>query len=146
MQLKRAVFFSFILLVFSMMTGCATNRETASITPGSNLQTMKNFYIVKHPNDTNDVASLIKGAMEKKGYTTTVGPEIPPPYPADGVITYIDKWQWDLSMYLLELTINVRQPNNFPIATGNSLHTSLTRLSPPNMVSEVLNNIYKETN
>jgi len=30
------------------------------------------------------------------------------------------------------------------VATGHSMHTSLTRLSPPAMVDEVLGNIIKE--
>ena len=61
-------------------------------------------------------------------------------------MTYVDKWMWDITMYLLELTVTIRDPqSDFPLATGNSLHTSLTRLSPPDMVKEVLDNIYKES-
>jgi hypothetical protein len=52
---------------------------------------------------------------------------------------------WDITMYMLELTIVIRNPqNNFPIATGNSYHTSLTRKSPSEMVDEVLGNIFSE--
>jgi hypothetical protein len=44
---------------------------------------------------------------------------------------------------MLELTVQFRNPsNNFPMATGNSFHTSLTRKSPPEMVDEVLTNIF----
>jgi hypothetical protein len=43
---------------------------------------------------------------------------------------------------MIELTVNFRDPKtNFPLATGNSLHTSLTRKSPDAMVEEVLANI-----
>jgi hypothetical protein len=53
---------------------------------------------------------------------------------------------WDITMYMLELTITIRDPKtDFPIATGNSFHTSLTRLSPKDMVNEVIENIYKGT-
>jgi hypothetical protein len=45
---------------------------------------------------------------------------------------------------LLELTIVFRDPaTGFPLTTGNSLHTSLTRRSQKEMVDEVLGNIYK---
>ena len=48
-------------------------------------------------------------------------------------------------MYLLELTVTIREPKtDFPMATGNSLHGSLTRLSPREMVEEVMGNIFKE--
>jgi hypothetical protein len=62
----------------------------------------------------------------------------------DAVVVYIDKWMWDLTMYMLELTVNINDPKTgAQLATGNSLHTSLTRKSPPEMVDEVIENIYK---
>jgi hypothetical protein len=62
----------------------------------------------------------------------------------DADITYLDKWMWDLTMYMIELTVVVRDPaTQFPMATGNSLHTSLTRKSPKEMVEEVTTNIFK---
>jgi hypothetical protein len=43
---------------------------------------------------------------------------------------------------MLELTITLRDPKtNFPMAVGNSFHTSLTRKSSEEMVDEVLSNI-----
>ena len=76
-----------------------------------------------------------------KSFPATTGPELKPPYPQDAVVTYIDKWMWDITMYMIELTVTVRDSKNFPMATGNSLHTSLTRNSPPEMVDEVVGNI-----
>ena len=38
--------------------------------------------------------------------------------------------------------VTVRSPaNDFPLATGNSMHTSLTRKSPEEMTDEVVSNI-----
>ena len=49
---------------------------------------------------------------------------------------------WDITLYLLELTVTLREPvHNQPLAVGNSYHTSLTRLSPQEMIEEVLSNI-----
>jgi hypothetical protein len=49
---------------------------------------------------------------------------------------------WDITIYLLELTVTFREPANLqPLAVGNSYHTSLTRKSPDEMVDEVLTNI-----
>ena len=46
---------------------------------------------------------------------------------------------------MLELTITLRDPETkFPMATGNSYHTSLTRLSPEEMVEEVLGSIFAQ--
>ena len=82
----------------------------------------------------------------KRGLTATDGPELQLPVKADAVVTYADKWMWDMTMYMLELTVTIRNPtNNFPLAVGNSFHTSLTRKSPEEMVDEVMTNIFKAT-
>jgi hypothetical protein len=47
-------------------------------------------------------------------------------------------------MYMMELTITLRDPKtDAQLATGNSMHGSLTRKSPKEMVDEVVDNIYK---
>jgi len=47
-------------------------------------------------------------------------------------------------MYPVELTLVIREPQSeYPIALGNSYHTSLTRLSAEAIVAEVIDNIYK---
>lgn len=140
--MKRLVPVLALMGVMSLMTGCAVNRTSASLSPGADLSTIKTAYVVKHANDKNNVNQIIKTKLESKGYVVTTGPELPVPYATDMSVTYIDKWMWDITMYMIELTINFRDPKtNFPIATGNSLHTSLTRKSPNEMVDEVLANI-----
>lgn len=134
-----------ILAVLWLASGCAVNRATASLTPGTDLSRVKQFYVVTVPADKNAVDKLIKNKLEKMGYTATVGPEKSPPYQADAVVTYQDKWMWDITMYMIELTITLRNPQtSFPMAVGNSFHTSLTRKSPEEMVEEVLTNIFKD--
>lgn len=133
-----------LLLVASLTitAGCA-NRATGSLTAGTDLSKIKSFYIVQAPQDNRNTYALIKTNLEKRGYATTTGPEQKPPFQSDAVVTYVDKWMWDITMYMLELTITFRNPNtDYPIATGNSLHASLTRKSPEEMVDEVLTNIF----
>ena len=125
-------------------SGCAVNRATAMVTPDADLSKVKTFYVVQLSSDTRGVEKLIRDNLIKRGFTATAGPELPQAsYQADAVVTYLDKWFWDITMYMLELTITIRNPaNNFPMATGNSFHTSLTRKSPEEMVDEVLTNIF----
>lgn len=132
-----------ILGALLLSSGCAINRATALQTPGTDMSKVKAFYVVKSPEDKREVDKLIKDQLVKMGFTATSGPEMPPPYKADAVVTYKDKWWWDITMFMLELTITLRNPtNNFPMAVGNSFHTSLTRKSPEEMVEEVLTNIF----
>jgi len=105
------------------------------------------FYVIQFPPDKRGIEKLIADNLVKRGFKATPGPELPQgSYRADAVVTYVDKWMWDITMYMLELTITIRNPaNDYPMATGNSYHTSLTRKSPEEMVDEVLSNIFKET-
>lgn len=132
------------LLLFCLLAltcGCA-NRASASLTPGADLSKIRSFYLIPGAEDKDNYL-LIKANLEKRGYAVTTGPEMLPPYKSDAVVTYVDKWMWDITMYMLELTITFREPlNNTPLAVGNSLHSSLTRKSPEEMVDEVLTNIF----
>ena len=129
-------------LVASLTTGCAVNRATGSVDPSANLSALKTIYVKKVADDDNTY-TLIADKLRSKGVTVTSGSEAAPGN-VDAVVTYIDKWMWDITMYMLELTITIRDPKtDFPLATGNSFHTSLTRLSPKEMVNEVVDNIYK---
>lgn len=101
------------------------------------------MYVKKIPEDKGATNELIAEKLRTKGVTVTTG-EAAAPGNVDAVVTYVDKWMWDITMYMLELTITIRDPkSDFPLATGNSFHTSLTRLSPKEMVNEVVDNIYK---
>jgi hypothetical protein len=129
-------------LVATLTTGCAVNRASGNVDPSTNLGALKTMYVKQVPAD-DSTYQLIADKLRSKGVTVTTGVEAPPSN-VDAVVTYIDKWMWDITMYMLELTITLRDPKtDFPMATGNSFHTSLTRLSPKEMVNEVVENIYK---
>ena len=129
-------------LVATLTSGCAVNRATATVEPSANLAALKTMYVKQIPAD-DSTHVLIADKLRSKGVTVTTGTSAPPAG-VDAVVTYIDKWMWDITMYMLELTIVIREPKtDFPLATGNSYHTSLTRLSPTEMVNEVIENIYK---
>lgn len=130
-----------LLGLLALTTGCA-NRATASLTPGADLSKIKSFYLIPGAEDKDNYL-LIKQNLEKRGYAVTTGPEMLPPYKSDAVVTYVDKWMWDITMYMLELTVTFRDPtNNSPLAVGNSYHSSLTRKSAEAMVDEVLTNMF----
>ena len=77
---------------------------------------------------THSLHNLISDKLVKEGYSATAGPELPQSsYKVDSIVTYVDRWMWDKTLYLLELTVTFRDATNgFPLAVGNSYHTSLT--------------------
>ncbi len=134
----------FVIYALLVVQGCSVNRATATLAPGTDLTRIRTVYVVKEAGDDHAVDELMKTQLAKMGYTATNGPELPLPYKSDAVLTYVDKWMWDITMYMLELTVHLRDPEtNRSLAVGNSLHTSLSRKSPEAMVEEVLGNIFK---
>jgi len=141
-MLKRLACIFPVLIAFALLPGCAT-RSTATVTPGTDLAALKKFYVIKAPEDKRGIENLIRDNLVKRGFTAVAGPELPS-YEADAAITYVDRWVWDITMYMVELTIVVRNPaNKFPLASGNAFYTSMVRKTPEEMVDEVLNNIFK---
>ena len=106
-----------------MLQGCAINRATATVDQATDLSTLKVFYVKKYSEDTRDTNVLIENKLEGMGFEVSESEAN-----VDAIVTYVDKWWWDITMYMIELTIALRDPKtDFPLATGNSYHTSLTR-------------------
>jgi hypothetical protein len=137
---------AFVLLLSSLLiTGCCRqmDRATSSLTPGADLSRVKNIYLIPRVDD-NENYLVIQKNLERRGYLVTVGHELPLPYKTDVVVDYLDKWMWDITPFVLELTITIRNPtSNFPMAVGNSYHPRpFNRRSMEEMTEEVLTNIF----
>lgn len=129
--------------LLTLTSGCAVNRATANVDSPNALNSVKTMYVSKLEPDERGINVLIADKLRTRGYTVATGTE--KPNTVDALVTYKDKWMWDITMYMLELTITIRDPkNDFPLASGNSFHTSLTRKSPTEMVDEVVENIFKQ--
>lgn len=128
------------ITIFLLLSGCVNNSVHIVDSPNK-LKNIKNIYVEKLPADERGINQLIVSKLVSMGYEATTEP--PQPDNIDAIVTYRDKWQWDITMYMLSLSIKVKEPyTDFPIASGNSLHTSLTRRTPSGMVSEVLTSIF----
>jgi hypothetical protein len=140
--LKRIIGLLAIVVALAFTTGCAVNRATATVDPSAKLDTLKTLQVKKLEGEDGTIHKLIADRLRDRGYAVSTDDKAPGK--VDAVVTYVDKWMWDITMYLLELTITIRDPaTDYPLATGNSFHTSLSRKSPPEMVDEVLGNIFK---
>ncbi len=141
MQLNRIVQAISIVALLIMFSGCA-NRAVVDRHPSFSIENIRTLHIKNSDGGGDELIPLITTKLNELGYTNvTFGDEVP--LDADAVLTYRDKWMWDITMYMIELTITVRDKDSWiPLATGNSMHTSLTRKSEEEMVEEVLTNIF----
>lgn len=132
----------FIVSVFALLQGCSSVQK-GTVLPGNDLSTIKKVYVVHLANDGRNVNRLIADELVSRGITATTGEAGQVPADVDAVITYQDKWMWDMTMYMIQLDIQFRKPVcEVPMATGSSMRTSLARKSPENMVKEVLDQIF----
>ena len=138
--------FSLALLLAAiavLFTGCVTQLNS-DVSPDAKLQEVKKIFVVRLPNDERGIDKLIADRLSVMGKEATSGERSEAPADADAIVTYQDKWMWDITMYMIELNVQVREPkSDIALATGHSLRTSLARKSPAEMVAEVLNDIFK---
>jgi hypothetical protein len=140
--MKKFIFLAALMISVTTLTGCV-NRASAKVDQDTDLRALKNMHVVKIPDETAGISTLIADDLRRRGYNVTEGTD--KPKDVNAIVTYADRWMWDITMYLLELTISIREPKtDFPVATGNSMHGSLTRMSPKEMVDEIMGNIFKE--
>ena len=93
---------------------------------------MKTFYVVHRDGDPRNIEQDIAAQLTELGFDATAGtaePSDPDAY--DAVVTYVDRYMWDMSMYCIQLTIYVRDTQTgFITATGSSWRPSLVRKTP----------------
>jgi len=131
-----------VLLLVMVMAGCATNK--ASHAPDADLHKLKTFYVARLPADENGVEKLIAKRLNVLGYQCTSGDAQTPATPVDAVVTYQDRWMWDITMYMIKLDIQIHDGATGAIlANGEVVRPSLQRKSPEGMVEETLGVIFK---
>ncbi len=132
-----------ILLFSLILSGCATSRMSSTVTPGANLRSLKTFYVQRLPSDERGIEKLIAAELTNMGYQASYGDAPLPEGEVDAVVTYEDRWMWDITMYMLELKVKILDPDTqFPLAEGYTFRTSLVRKPPEEMVKEVMNDIF----
>ena len=78
------------------------------------------------------------------GFESTSGSESQRPEKIDALVSYDDRWFWDMTNYMIELNLIIRDPKtHYPLAEGESIRTSLARVNPKDMSKEILESIFK---
>jgi hypothetical protein len=141
----KKLFLSLGILACLFVSGCATQQLSATATAGADLKSLKKVFVVHQPKDERGVDKLIAERLTVLGKQCTFGERSAAPADADAIVTYQDKWMWDMKMYLLELNVQVRSPkSDIALVSGHSFRTSLVRKSAPEMVEEVLTEMFKK--
>lgn len=134
-----------LAMVGILLSGCAKVVIKSDSDPQVDLGALHKFYVQKFAPDERNLHEIIAEQLTLLGFDATSGNEAQPPYPVDALVTYKDKWMWDITNYMLEINIEFRNPeSNFLFASGRSYRTSLARKPPEAMIEEVLLDLFKK--
>ena len=125
-------------LMLAISCGCASVKVDKS--PRVDLSTYRSFYVVEQPD--SELHMPIVDELQARGCSATSGPRSTM-RSADVMVTFNYKWQWDMTMYLLEYEIQFRRPDDEAVlASGKSYRPSLQRKEPKFMAHEILEAMY----
>ena len=128
-------------------TGCASVQVGGSLAPGASSQITKDssFYVVKLAEDERGVELKIANHLQERGYKATSGTVNGKPDNVDVVVTYQDRWMWDMTMYMIRLNITLENGETSELlGSGESYRTSLARKSPETMIQEIFDEILSD--
>ena len=141
LSLKKILTFALACAAL-VLSACATLDSAKA--PDVNLKGLKSFYVTRVPEDERGIEKIIAARLSAMGYLATSGDAPQPPDQVDAVVTYQDRWMWDMTMYMIKLDVQVHDGNSGAvIARAQAVRPSLQRKSPEGMVQEVLGEIFK---
>ena len=107
-----------VLLLCAVVTaiGCASGAARyAGELPGSRLSEMRRFYVEKQAEDPRDIHLAIRDELRALGLDADAG-DAAPPDGYDAIITYVDRYQWDVTMFCIQLTLYVKDTQTLVVA------------------------------
>lgn len=137
----------FIVVLTTVFSGCAIHSSQAKLVPNANSIVKKNFYVIHSNGDKRNLHEQIADILVQKGFNATSGKKEDIPSIVDVLVTYEDRWMWDLSNYLIQLDIQFRNAKNeYPFVVGETIRTSLIRKNPSAMAEETINQMLEKMN
>lgn len=83
------------------------------------------FAVLHQPQDERRLDRIIADSLRARGLDASADATDPTDY----LVSYVDRWQWDMRMYLIDLRIDIRDAKtNVLLATGRSYQTSLAAM------------------
>jgi hypothetical protein len=114
--------------------------------PGSSLASFQRFYVQHREGDDREIHLAIRDELRRLGLEADAGAAPPvDPRRYDAVVTYLDRYAWDMTMYCIRLTLYVRDTRTgYVTATGSSWRQSVVRKTPQGHARLVLAELFPE--
>ena len=87
------------------------------------------FFVENHGSDHRGLERIIAEEIRGRGFQVTSGTSADRPASATFLVTYVDRWNWDMRTYLLEIKIEVRDVKTGLVVGSSRLYQdSLTAM------------------
>ena len=131
-----------IITIFVLATGCSKVVVRSDSDPSTDFTKIETLYVQPLETDERGVYKILNNKLNEFGFTSTTGSLMDPAQPVDAIVTYEDRWMWDITMYMLSIDIHFLDPKtDFEFASGSSYRTSLVREPPEVMIDEALRDL-----
>ena len=138
--MKKNVLLVLCLVGLLAITGCAS--VNAYYAPNRDLKNIGTMYVVHFSSDKRHLERTIADELAQRGYKVSSGEEENVPSEVNTLVTYVDHWMWDMSMYMLDIEIQFRgKQDKSLIASARSYRPSMQRRPPEAMIQEALDKI-----
>ena len=98
---RRPVPLVALWLMAALASGCASVNVSGSLLPGTVLTGREIYYVEKFENDERGLQDVIRDVMIEMGLKATSGTADSLPPDTEIVVTYKDRWMWDITIYRL---------------------------------------------
>lgn len=131
-----------IALLAAFLAGCAD--KSSDVRANAAFSKGEKIYVDQLPKDERGVDSMIVSNLRERGFQAKSGPAGEVGAQANYVLSYEDRWMWDMTMYMTRLTIQIRDRSGALLASAESYRPSLQRKPAEVMVDETLDEIFSK--
>jgi hypothetical protein len=141
LESRRMKWFVFLLPI--LLSSCVQTTLETEHAPGASLRGKRLFYVERHPDEDWGFHQTIADEITMMGYKASAGEPNQGPAGVDAIVTYVDKWHWDVSPYMFSLDLRILDPKtrSLLVKTRN-VRPSLVRRNPKQMAQENLRSTF----
>lgn len=132
----RLTKFALAATLLLALQSCGTT-NTASVSAPATIRNARSAHVIKPNDSSRDIDKFLQRAISEKGVRTSV---MAPSQRSnsDLTVTYVDRWHWDMVMYLRTLDISVLDPAGNEVATAKYRNSALHSYPDPETTTKGL--------
>jgi hypothetical protein len=126
-----------------LLTSCAAALKVEQVSP--EYRDAKLIYFVENNGKKQRLDQIIASELQKNGINAISGYKSDRPAKFDILVVYEDRWQWDITNYLIHMRIDLRSPStNALLGTGSSYQTSMARKSENEIIKDIISGMFQK--